>query len=88
VRFVPQLTRSFIVWSQLNFGQPLFDVRELAAPDFVMSEPVRPKTAMALVVDDCKLTQHVIVSLLKVGALFPPASFARCLPFCAVQIAD
>lgn len=50
---------------QLNFGEPLFDVNALAAPDFVLSEPIRPKTAMALVVDDCKLTQHVICSLLK-----------------------
>ena len=41
----------------------------LAAPDFVLSEPVRPKTAMVLVVDDCKLTQHVICSLLKVSLM-------------------
>lgn len=70
-RFVVRLSVPDKVVSifQLNFGAPLFDAKALAAPDFVTSEPVRPKTAMALVVDDCKLTQHVICSLLKVTVL-------------------
>ena len=34
-------------------------------PDFIFSEEPATKSASVLVVEDCKLTQHVITSLLK-----------------------
>ena len=45
--------------------EPLFDLTQLAAPDFLTQPMPMPKTARVLVVEDCTLTQHVITSLLK-----------------------
>lgn len=50
---------------QLNLDEPLFDLTQLAAPDFLTQPMPQPKTARVLVVEDCSLTQHVITSLLK-----------------------
>lgn len=50
---------------QLNLDEPLFDLTQLAAPDFLTQPMPQPKTARVLVVEDCTLTQHVITSLLK-----------------------
>lgn len=36
----------------------------MAPPDFIISGLVKPRTARVLVVEDCKLTQHVIIGLL------------------------
>lgn len=43
---------------------PPLDISQLAPPDFIISGLVRPKTARVLVVEDCTLTQHVIIGLL------------------------
>ena len=40
------------------------DISQLAPPDFIISGLVRPRTARVLVVEDCTLTQHVMVGLL------------------------
>lgn len=50
---------------QLNLDTPLLDLSQLSPSDFLISELVMPKTAKVLVVEDCKLTQHVVGSLLK-----------------------
>lgn len=42
---------------------PALDISQLAPPDFMISGLVRPKTARVLVVEDCQLTQHVIISM-------------------------
>lgn len=46
-------------------SQLLFDLDQLPLPDFIFSEEPATKSASVLVVEDCKLTQHVITSLLK-----------------------
>eukprot|EP00038_Savillea_parva_P028588 m.65961 g.65961 ORF g.65961 m.65961 type:complete len:531 (+) comp8326_c0_seq3:2559-4151(+) len=43
---------------------PSLDISRMAPPDFIISGLVKPKTARVLVVEDCKLTQHVIIGLL------------------------
>ena len=49
----------------VSTDEPLFDLTQLAAPDFLTQPMPQPKTARVLVVEDCSLTQHVITSLLK-----------------------
>jgi len=43
---------------------PALDISQMAPPDFIISGLVKPRTARVLVVEDCKLTQHVIIGLL------------------------
>lgn len=44
---------------------PEIDISMLDPPDFIVSGLARPKTARVLVVEDCRLTQHIIQELLK-----------------------
>jgi hypothetical protein len=87
-RITHALPRARLASHRSRFGEPLFDVNALAAPDFVLSEPVRPKTAMVLVVDDCKLTQHVICSLLKVSLMRTPARLPHTVSQYVCQIVN
>lgn len=51
--------------NEADSSQLLFDLDQLPLPDFIFSEEPATKSASVLVVEDCKLTQHVITSLLK-----------------------
>lgn len=69
---------------------PEIDISMLDPPDFIVSGLARPKTARVLVVEDCRLTQHIIQELLK--TLTPNVSQAfdgeQALQMCSTNSFD